>query len=835
MPDYGYDRRAMDIAGEVAELSGEARAARLGELCGDDEAMRSRVTALLAEQDADAGELSPSWSVETQPRNPVERIGPYRLIRRIGVGGMSEVFEAEQERPRRRVALKLIHPLRMTGPAMQRRFEFEVEVLGRLEHPGIARVYDAGATETPYGNQSYFAMELVRGVRLDHWIRSARPDVNARLRMLIAICDAVQHAHQNGVIHRDLKPSNILVAEDGRPKVLDFGVAAAIEPLNGPATGAPAETLHTATGQIIGTLQYMSPEQAGGEVRKLDTRSDVYALGVLAYQLLSDRLPYEVADKPLPEAVRVIREEEPTRLSTINRNLRGDLETIVLKAMDKDRDRRYATSAELAGDLKRYLEYEPITARPPSLRYQLGKFARRHKALVGAAAAIVVVLLAGVIVSTAALVQARQARKIALQQKADADQARRIAESVNAFLLHDILESIDPQLAQGREITVRQVLERAAAELSTQFASEPVVEAALRNTIGRTYLSLGSFEPAKQQLERAAALRRDSLGEDHPDTLIALNNLGLVYDELGDSIGAERVHRAVLASRTRVLGQDNPDTLTGANNLACNLDDQGRFAEAQALHRDTLARRQRTLGREHPDTLQSLHNLGVSLLMSQQIEESLPFLREATQQRSRILGPDHPSTLASMSSCANALAKAGHSAEAEPMLRDTCARCQRVFGVAHPNTIMTRSNWANVLSQLGRSDEAAKVSDDAIRAAAESLGQDHPTVLQLKNSQASILLRAGRLTEAEALWRELLKHYRSVLGPDHPGTIAVGGNLAGVLVRLEKFSEAEPMLRELIAQAERLEASPAQLAELRRNLEACQSHHAGQAIKASSP
>jgi serine/threonine protein kinase len=312
-------------------------------------------------------------------------IGRYRILRRIGEGGMGFVFEAQQEYPIRRVALKLIKP-GMTTVELLRRFEQESDALGRLQHPGIAQVYEAGTADTGYGPQPYFAMELIRGETLLDYAERHALSTRDRLRIFAKICDAVHHAHQRGLIHRDLKPGNILVDDSGQPKVLDFGVARATH-------GDARSKLRTDIGQLVGTLPYMSPEQALADPQELDTRSDVYSLGVILYELLSARLPYNIG-KLVHEAIQAIREEEPVRLSSINRNYRGDIETIVSKAMEKTKTRRYSTAAELGADIERYLRDEPIIAKPPGTTYQLTKFAKRHRGVVAGVVAFLVVLVA---------------------------------------------------------------------------------------------------------------------------------------------------------------------------------------------------------------------------------------------------------------------------------------------------------------------------------------------------------------------------------------------------------------------------------------------------------
>jgi serine/threonine protein kinase len=797
----------MSLAGELAGLPPEERDNRLGEL-HDDPALRQRVVTLLNElNDADctrdATDAAAAAGADASP--PVERIGPYRLVRRIGAGGMGEVYEAEQDRPRRLVALKLIHRLRMTGDLL-RRFEFEVEVLGRLEHPGIARVYEAGTAQTPFGPQPYFAMELVRGLRLDHWARLRRPDLQQRLQMLIKICEAMQHAHQHGVIHRDLKPSNILVSESDEPKVLDFGVATAVR---GSGNAGPDQTLHTATGQLVGTLQYMSPEQAAGDTRGLDTRCDVYALGVIAYQLLSDRLPYDVSSKTIPEAMRVIQDEQPSRLGTINRNLRGDLETIVFKALAKEKQQRYASCAELGADVKRYLSYEPIAARPPSLRYQLGKFARKHKMLVGAGVAILLALLGGITVSTIALIDARRARHIAVLRQTDAEQSRQVAEQISSFLMN-LLTSIDPAEARGNQVTVREVLDRADGYIAAHFADQPFIEAELRRRIGRTYRSLGQYEPARMHLDRAVEVLRAQAGHDDPRTLAAENDLAWVLDAHGQYALAEWFYRDIIARGVKALGEDDRQRLSWMNNLAANLDDQGRWPEAQALHKDTLERRQRAFGDDDVDTLQSMHNLGWSLSRTGEVETALMLLRLAVEKRTRILGPDDPGTLASASAYGSALCETDRAAEAEPVLRDTLSRCRRVLGDHHPGTLAAASQLAMALLRLGHPDEAERVCAESLQRARPGAGDDAIGVLQLTNLRARMLMQLGRGAEAAPVLNELLGRMRRIFGPQHHDTLIVQGTLGGALTQARQIDRAEPLLREVVSSSNASNIPPAQ-------------------------
>lgn len=431
-------------------------------------------------------------------------IGRYRILGLLGEGGMGMVYEAEQDFPQRIVALKVIRAGYATGE-MLRRFENETQALGRLQHPGIAQIYDAGAVETPFGKQPYIAMELVRGQTLLDYCDSQKLNTRQRLELMAKICEAVQHAHQRGLIHRDLKPANILVGEDGQPKILDFGVAR--------LTDSDAQaTRQTNMGEIIGTLAYMSPEQVSGEAEDIDTRSDVYALGVILYEVLSGKAPYAIG-RQIHEAVRAIRQDEPTALSSVNRTCRGDIETIVARALEKDKTRRYGSAAELAADIRRYLHDEPIVARPPSTIYQLQKFARRHKAVVSGIAAVFVVLVLGIVASTWEAVQAQRAQKVSERQTREAERQTAIAKAVNNFLQNDLLGQADiyAQAKPDPNLSVRTLLDRAGAHVGGKFNGQPEVEAAIRDTIGNTDERMGRLHQAQEQLEQALSLSRRAL------------------------------------------------------------------------------------------------------------------------------------------------------------------------------------------------------------------------------------------------------------------------------------------------------------------------------------
>ena len=775
------------------------RSSWLRQVCGDDTVLFGEVESLLAYADANlsnpaerlrmaklwdriagdrnADPLAPSSATGAGSRITSalpSTIGRYRILRLLGEGGMGVVYEAEQERPQRTVALKVIKS-GLADPKLIRRFEQEALALGRLQHPGIAQVYEAGTAESGFGPQPYFAMEFIRGQPLLEYANAHQLNARERLELIAKICEAVHHAHQRGIIHRDLKPGNILVDETGQPKILDFGVAR--------ATDSDARvTRQTDLGQLVGTLAYMSPEQVLADPLELDTRSDVYALGVILYELLAGRLPYKISPK-LHEAVQTIREEEPTSLSAISSAYRGDVETIVSKALEKDKTRRYASAAELAADIRRYLHDEPIMARPASATYQLKKFARRHKALVLGVASVFIVLIAGIVVST----------REAARANAEAATSREISD----FLQNDLLAQASaanqsrPNTKPDPDLKVRTALDRAAARIKGRFNRQPEVEAALRSTIGETYMDLGLNAQARTQLERALDLRRRVLGTKNPETLRTMSRVGYLEYLQGKYPEAETLLGHTMETERRVLGPEHPDTLSSMNYLATVYMAQGKYPKAEALDSQTLEIRRRLLGPDHHDTLKSMNNLAIVYWEEGNYAQAEPLFSQTLKTESRVLGPEHPDTLRAMYNLALVYYSQAKYTLAETLYSQTLEIRRRVLGLEHPDTLTSLMSLAAVYADEGKYAQSETLHTKAVEIQRRVLGPEHPTTLMTMHNLATVYFEEGKYAPAEALFIETLEIQRRVLGPWHPSTLYALSDFASACQRQGKYAIAE--------------------------------------------
>jgi eukaryotic-like serine/threonine-protein kinase len=708
---------------------GEERDAYLARACGEDRALRQRVEHLLQVQPkvesfleqpfSGPGQLPPIVD-EPLAEGPGTVIGPYKLLEQIGEGGMGLVFMAEQTQPvRRRVALKVLKPGMDTRQVIAR-FEAERQALALMDHPNIAKIHDAGSTES---GRPYFVMELVRGVPITEFCDQHRLSTRQRLELFVTMCQAVQHAHQKGIIHRDLKPSNVLVTLHDTvavPKVIDFGIAkATTQPLT-------ERTLFTHFAQIVGTPLYMSPEQAEMNGLDVDTRSDVYSLGVLLYELLTGTTPFEgetLRKAGLDEMRRLIREEEPPtpsrRLSTLDAQasataserrgvdgrrlsqvLRGELDWIVMKALEKDRNRRYESASAFAQDVLRYLNDETVAACPPRVGYRLRKLARRNRRMLATAAVIATVLVSATAISTWQAVRAREAQRQAEASETRAVTEAAIARAVNDFLQGDLLGQAASAPEGGQEfagnpyLTVREALDRAAARIGERFQDQPLVEAAIRTAIGGAYNSLSTHELAVPHLERAVALRQACLGPEHPDTLGSMESLSSTYSWVGRHSEAIHLRQQILDARTTILGPDDPETLACACALGISYHSAGRWDVSVPLLEDILERQRTICGPMHSGTLSVMHNLAMNyrdvdrlaecLGLHEQLLNLIKSHKDAEQK-----WPHYPWTLLTY---AQACQRAGKLDRAEQLLREAL-ECSRNWNDSLPR----RKQRANTL------------------------------------------------------------------------------------------------------------------------------------------
>ncbi|MHC4092975.1 MAG: tetratricopeptide repeat protein, partial [Planctomycetota bacterium] len=796
-----YERLG-ELFSATCKLSPRERAAALDRECADDPSLRRDVEALLA-KDSDPSSFlenpalgddfrleAATPAMESERSLVGERISHYRLTRVIAAGGMGTVYEAEQDKPKRTVAVKVMRR-GITSRSALRRFEYEAQILARLRHPGIAQVYEAGSYDD--GGEPYFVMEHVPDAKpITDYAQTEGLTTRRRLELFADVCDAVQHGHQRGIIHRDLKPGNILVDSAGRPKVIDFGVARATD------SDMAVTTLQTDVGQLLGTLQYMSPEQCEANPHDLDTRSDVYALGVVLYQLLCEQLPYDVSHAGVPEAVQAVREEIPTRPSSINYTLRGDVETIVLKALEKERDRRYQSSADFARDVRRYLGNEPILARPPSAMYQLKKLVTRHKAPFAFIAALFVLTAGSSVWMTVLYGQAGAERDRAVdaehlseERLAETEEARDESDTVTEFLA-DMLAAVDPA-EEGKEVTVLQVLGQAAETIGEEFEGKPLIEARLRHTIGETYRALGEYGPAELHLERALEIRRRLLGEEHLDTLTSMNSLGLLYRKQGRYDEAEVLQLQALEIRKRVLGEEHPDTLRSMMGLANVYLKQGRYDEAEPLYKRSLAIKEKTLGPDHPDVAVYVNNLAVLYKDQGKYDQAESLQRRAVAIKEKALGPDHPDVAVNLSNLAALYGDRGRYGEAEPMFARVLETLKRNLGEEHPDTVLAMNNLAWLYGLQGRYDEAEPLYLQTLETDKRILGEEHPRTLGKMSNLGDLYRKQGRYDEAELLLRQALETRKRVLGEDHPQTLASVFNLASLYGAQGRYDEAKPL------------------------------------------
>jgi eukaryotic-like serine/threonine-protein kinase len=814
--------RAKQVLADAIARPLSLRPAFLDGACGDDAELRAEVDSLLAQ----AGHAMPSLLAtagigavlapnllgeigDAIAAVPGQHIGPYEIVRVLGEGGMGTVYHARQTEPLRRdVAIKIIKRGMDTARVVAR-FETERQTLALMDHPSIARVLDAGADDRGH---PYFVMELVHGVPITEYADRNRLPIAERLGLFLQVCQAVQHAHQKGVLHRDLKPSNVLVTEhDGiaLPKVIDFGVAKAIE-----ASLVPGQSLFTEAGQLVGTPEYMSPEQAGVRPGGADTRSDVYSLGVLLYELLTGHRPYRLRGLMLTEIQRVIGHQEPVKPSTavttpvdplpaaatptttaigearsstlnrLGRQLSGDLDNIVLMSLRKEPERRYPSVEQFAADIRRHLNGLPVHARRDTWAYRSSKFARRHRFGVGIAAAAMLALA----VFTASLVRERNRARSA-EGRAQAEAAT--AGEVSKFLV-GLFERADPFVSQGGDVTARTLLDQGAARIERELEDQPQIQAALLGTMSRAYIGLRvgdrSVPLAQQSLEK----RRAIYGPRHAEVASGLVTLAAALGSRSDSAAAEPLFRDALAMRRELLGPDHPDIIESLSLYALNQQTLGKNAEAEPMYREALAMTRRIRGEQHADVTSALQNLGGVLHAQGKVDEALQYLQEAlararTQAAAPLLTADIMAELAVL------LKNMKRNADAEPMYRESLAIRQKTMG-DHPITASSHNNLGVFLRGLGDQDGGLEQQELALAMYRRALGENHRDVALAHANMAAAYRGLGRKEEATRSYLAALAAMEASMGRKYWAYGQVQFNYGTFLRDQRRFIEAEPLI-----------------------------------------
>ncbi len=812
-------RRLRDTFEAALDLDADQRASFARLLCADQPELARTVEALLAADEGGArqearpaAEPSAVPAPEGAPDVPVHVVGGYRIVRAIGRSGRGTVYEALQVRPRRRVALEVLS-LALATPAMRRRFEDESELMATLHHPGIAEVFEAGVHVESVGPERrelpWIAREYVEGARdLLSYAEERKLGLKRRLRLFDQVCRAVQYGHQRGVIHRDLKPQNLLVDAQGHARVIDFGLARAT------ASGSTA-TLHTTADELAGTLRYMAPEALAPGGEPPDVRLDVYALGVVLYELLCGEPPHALDGLPLDEAARVVRERAPRPPSA--GGVRGDLEVVLATALEKDPTRRYASVEALAGDLGRFLAREPILARRPSPARRLGLFVRRRPLLAGLAAALVLGLFGIAARATAhAAERDRAAREIARERdgaetarrteseararaeaaegeaRAQLELARREALQSNALsaYLEEMLASAHPART-GRDARVADLLDASAPAIDARFADSPAVRAALHRVAGSIYSGLGLFEEAARELAATRAILETTADRDDPETCAVDEALAFALAGLGRHEEAEELLWDAIGRRARVQGGAHRSVRAAEAQLATLLVGRGRYVEAEALFRGALA----GLSSDAPEILSVKEGYAQLLLVLGRADEAEPLVREALAVHREHSGPRHPRTLRMLALLASLLAQRGAAGEAVVLDRELAEAQVALLGETHARTIATMHQLGDHLRQEGQLGEAEEWLARALDAHVEVYGEEHPDAPIFLDSLAAVHQDRGEHGAAEELYRRSLDVATRVLGAQHPRALMAAMKLAGVLWMQGRNAEALPVAR----------------------------------------
>jgi len=746
-------RRVRELFERAHDLPADDRATFVARECTGDPALADEVLSLLRiDAFADENLERPAGEAVGADQSLVgTSLGGFAIQALIATGGMGAVYRARQDQPNREVALKVIRTGAVT-PQVLRRFELESEVLGRLDHPGIAKVFAASTAETDRGRVPFFAMELISGQPLTGFAEERRLELGERVQLLARVCEAVHHAHQNGVIHRDLKPANILVGQDGQPKVLDFGVARITD------ADLRSTTLATREGLIVGTLAYMSPEQVHGLNDEVDIRTDIYALGVVGYELLTGELPLDLAGRSWIDAAMRITTEAPRSLSSAGRSFPTDLETIIGTCLEKDKDLRYGSAAQLAADLRRYLADEPVLARPPSLTYQMAKFARRNRGLVVGASLALAALLLGLVVSLSGWSAASRART-----RAETEAAK--ATLLNAYLT-DMLQAPDPW-QDGREVKVIDLLDRASEQLEPALADQPEVAALAHHRLGCTYQDLGQYEQAEQHLGRALELSAEAPGVTLAGEVDMLADLGYVHIAQSELDDAEAVLGRALERAATGLEERHPTRLKLTHQLAVLRWEQGDLDEAERLFRRCLEGSLSALGPEAKDTIVTTAALGNVLQQARRLDEAKPLLEGALRWNLEHHGEDHPSTAIVVNNLALVYQQLEQHERALEMFERSLATRRRVHGGDSVSVLVGLNNLGLQLGMMGRAGEALPHLEEAMDIASRVLEPGHWRWPALRSTYGRTLTGVGRYDDAERELLASLRGFRATVGEDH--------------------------------------------------------------------
>ena len=764
--------------------------------------------------------------------------GRFKIREKLGEGGMGTVFVADQLEPvQRRVALKVI---KSSGDSsrLPARFEHERQALALMDHPNIAKVLDAGLSAE---GQPYFVMELVKGVALTKYCDDARLTPRQRLELFVPVCQAVQHAHQKGIIHRDLKPTNILVGlYDGRPvpKVIDFGVAKATGPR------LSEQTVYTEVGSLIGTLEYMSPEQAELNNLDIDTRSDLYALGVILYELLTGSVPFarqDLQSAGFAEMLRVIKEVDPPRPSTklsgsgelpavaavrqteprkLTRLVRGELDWIVMKCLEKERSRRYETANGLAMDVQRYLADEPVQAGPPSASYRVRKFVRRNRKAVLAASVALLAIILGALGATVGMIRAAHAeqrataaRDAALAAEQAAKESEEDTQAFSRFLVDDVLSTARPtgwQGGLGIDVTVRRALDEAAKKLGDQFQGRPRAEAVARVDVGQTYLLLGERALAEPHFRRALELRRRSLGLDHKDTLATQRRLGVLLAQLDRREESVPLLEKTLEQCRTLLGPDHVETLYSIGELAYGYHLAGRTSEALTTFENAVRLTTERLGADDPTTLRYMNLQAAALKRAGRPVEAVQLYEKVLALKKVRLGPEHPNTLISMASLTEAYEEAGRDKEALPLYEELLKQSRIQLGSDHPYTlqIMTSIIWSYHLA--GRNADAIRIGEETVKVSTAKHGADDHMTLAASNNLALAYLDAGQAPKAVQILEETVRVKKKKLGDDDPETLKGISGLAAAYRGVGRLPEAVKLHEHVVTASRETRRRPSQ-------------------------